>query len=374
MVSKNEGNGSTAEAVVTEGRMSTVVPGQMTGHGRVLQLTNLDLALKLHYLRMLKNPMFRLMEPYFPACGRIRRSSSGRPVLKCNDGGVRFVEARCGKILGPDLSFSPPVAVQVFHSVQVWGLAVGFSWSHVLGDAVSAARFAGNCFRAINGDPPPQLRQLYKSPARIELPGAPFSAAATPLSVRAVDTVNGCWLPAGEVKMESLSLEISGDQVEVLREKTLARRSFDAIAAVVWRSLARIRERAGSPGRWLLGNDQAVGVMRAAELSPAAADLSELAKLLAGGFSDETPAIEAFAEAESGGLPDLILYGANLSFVDLEDLPVYDVAVRGQRPVFVNFTIEGVGGEGSVLVFRGGGSDGGGRTVNAVLPAARRRR
>lgn len=212
----------------------------------------------------------------------------------------------------------------------------------------------------------------------------PFSAAAAaaPLSVRAVKTVDGCWLPAGEVKMESLSLEITGDQVEVLRNKTLARSSFDAIAAVVWQSLARIRGTSREPrmvtvcksgdqpsGRsWLLGNDQVVGVVRAAELSPAAADLSELAKLLAGGFSDETPAIEALAGADSGGPPDLILYGANLSFVDLEDLPVYDVAVRGQRPVFVNFTIEGVGREGTVLVFPGGGPDGGGRTVNAVLP------
>lgn len=160
MVSANEGNGSAADATVIDRRMSTVVPGVMAGYGRVLGLTNLDLALKLHYLRMvyyfpappaggdgggggggaaitaaeLKNPMFRLLVPYFPTCGRIRRSSSGRPVLKCNDGGVRIVEARCGatladwlekkrpsphpplapeKVLGPDMSFSAPVVVQV---------------------------------------------------------------------------------------------------------------------------------------------------------------------------------------------------------------------------------------------------------------------
>lgn len=137
-------------AAVTDRRLSTVVPAEVTGDSRVHELADMDLAMKLHYLRVvhyfpagcpaagltvpeLKYPMFRLLEAYYPACGRIRRrsESGGRPVVKCNDSGVRVVEARCelgmdewlaagehrhvvpDKVLGPEMHFSPLVVVQV---------------------------------------------------------------------------------------------------------------------------------------------------------------------------------------------------------------------------------------------------------------------
>lgn len=133
-------------------RLSTVVPGDVTPANAVHHLTSGDLALKLHYLKTiyyfspneallgltvpsLKKPMFPLLNIYHPVAGRIRRDEDGRPYIKCNDGGVRIVEACCDltveewldrkevdrhrclvpdkAVVGPDIYFSPTVFVQV---------------------------------------------------------------------------------------------------------------------------------------------------------------------------------------------------------------------------------------------------------------------
>lgn len=135
-------------------RLSTVVPARMTAeNNKVHELTSMDLAMKLHYLRgvyffkseavqglgifELKEPMFKLLDLYYPASGRIRRPENGvRPSIKCNDSGVRICEAQSNRTLeewmemikddcslnghlnynhalGPDLGFSPLVFIQV---------------------------------------------------------------------------------------------------------------------------------------------------------------------------------------------------------------------------------------------------------------------
>ncbi|CAK9186587.1 unnamed protein product [Ilex paraguariensis] len=138
------------------GLLSSVVPASVTGEDKVQELTNMDLAMKLHYLRGLyffkndavrgldisdlKKYMFQCLVFYYPTTGRIRRSENGRPFIKCNDTGVRIVEAQCSKtvdewmdmkddslndqllyshVLGPDLGFSPLVFIQVCNPFSV---------------------------------------------------------------------------------------------------------------------------------------------------------------------------------------------------------------------------------------------------------------
>jgi hypothetical protein len=141
-------------------RLSTVVPSSVTGEVDYA-LADADLAFKLHYLRgvyyyppgdvarglatkVLKDPMFPWLDDYFPVAGRVRRAEQEaeaaadgaprRPYIKCNDCGVRIVEAKCDrdmdewlrddapdrlrqlcydKVLGPELFFSPLLYVQV---------------------------------------------------------------------------------------------------------------------------------------------------------------------------------------------------------------------------------------------------------------------
>ena len=140
-----------ASAAVHGHRVSTVVPSSVTEVGSY-ELADADLAFRLHYLRgvyyysagvttmVLKEPMFAWLDAYYPLAGRVRRhadeadDASRRPYVKCNDCGIRIVEAQCDRalddllrddavdrvkqlcyhhVLGPELSFSPLLFVQV---------------------------------------------------------------------------------------------------------------------------------------------------------------------------------------------------------------------------------------------------------------------
>ena len=133
-------------------KLSSVVPATVTG-GEAHEMTDMDLAMKLHYIKGvyffdsdavegitmydLKKPMFPLLQLYFHAAGRIRRSDTGRPFITCNDSGLRIVEASCEETVeewlamameddsgfdclaysqplgDPDLCFSPLIFLQV---------------------------------------------------------------------------------------------------------------------------------------------------------------------------------------------------------------------------------------------------------------------
>jgi Transferase family len=149
VVESSNGSGPT----VYGHKQSTVVPASMTGEVNH-DLTNMDLAMKLHYLRgvyyfkksdivdsltvlKMKEPMFHLLDIYYQISGRIRRPEEpgSRPFVKCNDCGVRIVEATCNvtldewlndkellslckhlvpvEVLGPNLYFSPLTYIQV---------------------------------------------------------------------------------------------------------------------------------------------------------------------------------------------------------------------------------------------------------------------
>ena len=111
---------------------------------------NLHLAMKLHYLKAayiytpemardlsvthVKEAIFKLFDQIAWTTGRLWRRDSGRPYIKCNDCGARFVEGKCNftveewlskpdrsvdeflvyhQPVGPELPFSPLIYVQV---------------------------------------------------------------------------------------------------------------------------------------------------------------------------------------------------------------------------------------------------------------------
>ncbi|XP_047947611.1 protein ECERIFERUM 26-like [Salvia hispanica] len=138
------------EGLIYDKKLSSVGPAYATDPDLVHEPGNLDLAMKLHYLRgiyyferqafeglrilAIKEPMFDWLNKYPVTSGRFRRAESGRAYIKCNDCGVRFLEAKCDKtleewfqirdaslekllvsnqIIGPELGFSPLVLIQV---------------------------------------------------------------------------------------------------------------------------------------------------------------------------------------------------------------------------------------------------------------------
>ncbi|XP_077234119.1 HXXXD-type acyl-transferase family protein [Tasmannia lanceolata] len=398
-------------------KISSVVPATVTGETAVHELTNMDLAMKLHYLRTVyffkseaieglnitafKKPMFNWLDTYCSVAGRIRRSQSGRPFVKCNDSGVRIFEAQCtktldewlemkddssihkhlvsNKILGPELHFSPLALLQLTW-FKCGGMSLGFSWSHVIGDAFTAVKFINMWGQLMAGNPLPQSIQLPRT--KVEKPTNVPSATSNPLSVKQVEPVGDTWLTANNSKMESFSFHISNTQLKHLQSKINSQIApFEAISALIWQCLAQFggerepklvtvcRKGPHAKSNEILSNKQVIITIKA-DFSIAKAKLSELAALIAKGATDESKEIEEMMEREDG-LSDLIIYGANLTFVNLEEVEFYGLELKGQKPIFVNFSMEGVGDEGVVLVLpapESGKGDNGGRIVTVILP------
>ncbi|KAF0894034.1 hypothetical protein E2562_033914 [Oryza meyeriana var. granulata] len=409
---------ATPAAAVHGHRLSTVVPSSVTGETNY-DLADADLAFKLHYLRgvyyypagdtvrgltikTLKDPMFPWLDAYFPVAGRIRRADDGedgvpaaanarRPYIKCNDCGVRIVEAKCDrslddwlrddapdrlrhlcydKVLGPELFFSPLLYVQVT-SFKCGGMAVGFSWAHLIGDVASATACFNTWAQILSGKKP---EGTTLEPANKPQAGAP-AGAAPPRSVKPVGPIEDHWLvPAGRA-MACYSFHVTEPALKKLQqqEQSAAGRhagTFELISAFLWQAVAKIREskevttvtvvrtdKATRSGK-SLANEQRVGCVEAAS-SPAKTDIAELAALLTKNQVDETDAVAAFPG-------DVVVYGANLTFVDMEQVAPYELELKGQRPVHVEYGMDGVGEEGAVLVQPDAG--GRGRVVTTVLP------
>ncbi|KAF8670300.1 hypothetical protein HU200_050841 [Digitaria exilis] len=393
-------------------RLSTVVPSSVTGEVDYA-LSDADLAFKLHYLRgvyyyppgdvtrgittkVIKDPMFPWLDDYFPVAGRVRRDAADvaaageghppRPYIKCNDCGVRIVEAKCDrdmaewlrdeapgrlsqlcydKVLGPELFFSPLLYVQITN-FKCGGLALGFSWAHLIGDVASAATCFNKWAQILSGKKP---EPTVLTPEN--MPGHSPASATAPRSVKQVGPIEDHWIvPAGR-DMACYSFHVTEPTLKKLQQQAaVATGTFELVAALMWQTVAKIRggvetvtvvknDAAARSGR-ALANEMKVGYAEASGSSPAKADVAELAALLAKGVVDETAAVAAFPG-------DVLVYGgAHLTLVDMEQVDVYGLEIRGQRPVHVEYGMDGVGEEGAVLVQPD--ADGRGRTVTAVLP------
>ncbi|OIW17993.1 hypothetical protein TanjilG_31366 [Lupinus angustifolius] len=69
-----------------------------------------------------------------------------------------------------------------------------------------------------------------------------------------------------------------------------------------------------------------------------------LASLLANQGIDERNGIEKLVDNDEG-VTNFFVYGANLTFVDFEEINVYDLQLLGHKPRFVYWTLQGVGDE-----------------------------
>ncbi|XP_052191065.1 protein ECERIFERUM 26-like [Diospyros lotus] len=457
------------ESVIYGVKLSSVGPGRVTGQDVVQELNNMDLAMKLHYLRAvyyfrrealeglsvlnIKEPMFTWFNHFSATCGRFRRphdshsgGPGGRPFIKCNDCGARFIEAHSpytldeclqplllnhlhdhslhnllvsNQVIGPEIQFSPPVLLQ-FTWFKCGGVAVGLSWAHVLGDAFSAADFMNALGRVMAGHQlPPRPVKAQPQPqsrAGIDISRCP-SPPTDPLSVKRVGPVGDHWICPNHnnntrAKMEAFSLHLTAAQMEQLQSKVGGGDRipfFEALCAVIWKCVAKTRTRrkdgdvaeepkvvticknsrgrrqnengGGGGGVVILSNAQGIGVVKADEdVSIAEAKPKQLAELLMmmigeESLEDERSKIEEAMERE-GGLGDFVVYGANLTFVDLEEADLYGLELKGQRPVYATYSIDGVGDQGAVLVLPGPqetGAGGGigkgkGKVVTLIMP------
>ncbi|CAH9142217.1 unnamed protein product [Cuscuta epithymum] len=397
-------------------RLSSVGPGQVTGQDEVYEPTNVDLAMKLHYLRAvyyyereafdglgvlkIKEPLFTLLNHYYVVCGRFRRTESGRPFLKCNDCGVRFIEASCDKsleewiemkdaglerllspngVIGPEIFFSPPVWLQLT-KFRCGGVSLGLSWSHILGDAFSAAKFMNMFGKVISGIEPEWLIRSAQLMTKDLTHQDVAKKAKDPLSIKKVSPVGDHWKITNNCEMVPFTFSITPSQMGRIRSIIGNYGPFELISSIIWRSVAR--NRIGPEPRVVtickkgpqarknsyVSNDQQICTVKAADSSSVReADLPELAKLLKHEATDKLREIDE-AVARDGGNSDFVLYGANLTLVDMDYGEFYELDWRGHKPVYVSYQIDGVGDEGCVVVLPGPGDGAEGRVVTVVLP------
>ncbi|KAK4740885.1 hypothetical protein SAY87_024473 [Trapa incisa] len=413
-------------------KLSSVVPAKIAGDNRARELTGLDLAVKLHYLRgvyffhstaedvplrieSLKEPMFRWLETSYPAAGRIRRAEGrasgggGRPFVKCNDGGVRIVEARSEKtvdewlamedhanidgkvlaydqVLGPDLGFTPLVFVQ-FTWFKCGGMSVGLSWAHVLGDLFSASSFMNMWGRVMAGHASPSPNSTIDGAAPTSRP--PRSTAIVVSSLRQVEPVGDHWITtSNRTTMRTHTFHVTSHRVcGVLPPNGNCPSCFYVLSALLWKCISKIRgvdwPRAvtvvcsgSSYDRcYLPGNHMTVGTVEAGDSPVSVSDVAELASWMEKHTVSENQRIEEMAGRDGSGKPsDYILYGSNLTFVDLEYADIYGLELKGQKPAYASYTIHGVGDEGVILILPCKGVAGVGKrgmngwTITVTLP------
>ncbi|KAL0382799.1 UNVERIFIED_CONTAM: protein ECERIFERUM 26 [Sesamum calycinum] len=246
---------------------------------------------------------------------------------------------------------------------------MGLSWAHVLGDAFSAVEFMNMLGRAVARYGLGRPTGLAHSHTKATTPNSQQKVIDDPLSIKRVGPVGDHWVNVTKCKMEAFSFNVTPTQLSHLQSKLSPNGTqfgaFEALSAVIWQCIARIRGEKwdsnvvtickGSEQSKTcdgnLSNSQVVSVVKA-NFPILDANPSELASLVQNWALDEREKIEEAMERD-GGLPDFIIYGAKLTFVNLEDARFYEFEYRGQRPVSVSYRIEGVGEEGAVLVLPG---------------------
>ncbi|XP_015088310.1 protein ECERIFERUM 26 [Solanum pennellii] len=394
-------------------KLSSVGPARVTGQDVVYEPSNMDLAMKLHYLRgiyyfdsqafqgvtiyKIKEPIFIWFNYFYMTNGRFRRAESGRPYIKCNDCGARFIEAQCDKtldewlemkdtslekllvsnqVLGPELAFSPPVLIQ-HTKFKCGGISLGLSWAHVLGDIFSATEFWNFLGKVVGGYQPPRPLNLAHSLTKANSTQTLQKIVEDPLSIKRVDPVEDHWVANASYKLESFSIHVSASKLGQLQSRIGIQGPFESLCSIIWQSISKIRDGPGpkvvtickkdeEKKEGLIGNTQLIGVVKVDD-SIRDANPSELARLIKNEIVDERLKIDEAIEKEHG-VSDVIVYGANLTFVSLEGADLYEFDWKGHKPKNVSYFIDGVGDAGTVLVLPNGPNYAEGRIVTMTLP------
>ncbi|XP_023767264.1 protein ECERIFERUM 26-like [Lactuca sativa] len=393
-------------------RISTVAPADISTKYGFQELSAIDLAMKLHYIRFIyyfripafdgftiikiKETMCDWLNYASIPCGRFRRTDSGQPILKCNAAGVRIIEASCylsldewleskddsrhkllvpSNIIGPELSYSPLVMIQLT-KFKCGATSVGMGWSHVLGDVFSAIGFIRLWTQVIAGHYPDQpiimaqpiiMTQPQNEVINIRSPNPNPNPISELLSVKRVGPVGDLWSTSSNSKMETFSIYISMNelarfQTKICQDKAgLQIPEFECICVMIWHCLGKIRQGLGpqvvtvcesdlrNQTKGIITNkNQTINVIKL-DIPIVECTLMQLGSLMMNRVVDERNKIEEAMKIDDM-LSDFLMYGVNLTFINLSDVLFYDIEVRGQKPVYVNCFMDNIDDKGVVLI------------------------
>jgi len=267
-------------------------------------------------------------------------------------------------------------------------MSLGISWAHIIGDVYSASECLNSWGQFLAGLKSYGPLKLTKSPTGLEDSKSPSVGTQEPVSLKQVDPVGDLWVTANNCKMETFSFHLSASQVSQLHSRIWGPSGiakipfFESLCAIMWQCIAKAKDGLepkvvtlckkdpNNPKDGILSNSQIISSVKA-DSSVVDADLKELATLLVDQATEENSQIEEVVEKDNGVF-DYIVYGANLTFVDLEETNFYGLEWNGHKPEAVHYSIQGVGDEGAVMVLpwpKDSGTDGNiGRIVVVTLP------
>ena len=240
------------------------------------------------------------------------------------------------------------------------GISVGLSWAHVLGDAFSAFNFITTWSRAMAGHVLPKSLHL-PNPRKPELPP---SLSENPISIRKVNIIGEYWLASPDINVKTHSFYVNSQQLDHLVTSTFGLTDktsyFETLSALIWKTLSQLREEAGPKAVTICTHSSNRGENEfpinglvfskvEADFAVGKSDISDLAKLISEKKMAENQIIEKMVE-EDEGKEDFIVYGANLTFVDLEQANLYGTELNGRKPILANCSFHGIGDQGVVLV------------------------
>ncbi|KAK8924191.1 hypothetical protein KSP39_PZI019649 [Platanthera zijinensis] len=399
----------------------TVVSTTPVKPGKAYPLSVLDHAMERHSLHIvfyyrpgpaldrarLKESMSELLT-FFPATtGRLSREVEGgkRWVVKCNDAGVRVVDARADATvdewiatataaeerelvywepMGADPSIWSPFYVQITEFKDK-GYAIGLSCTHMHADptcAVLLFKAWADCHRRACIVNPPFFHPPALLPRPTPNPSAHLLSLKSSSSSAAVAAAAFPMFSATfrftSAAVRSLLADLSPDFPDAT--------PFDALAALFWLAVARARASSPAAAALTLVTDFRKRMYaplpygfygNAAHFSRVEADLSEgwaraavaVGRHVAGLEEEEYwSAIDWLAARRDGGAGAFQMYGPELTCVKLDHVMAYDAEMaEGVGPAHVSCWVGGPDVDGVVMVLPA--EEAAARTVVVVLPA-----
>lgn len=247
------------------------------------------------------------------------------------------------------------------------GLALGMSWAHTIGDPFSLSHFINLWARASAGEKiycpkTSDLERVFQNPN---------SKGKTPDSIKRVDPVGDLWVAPSNSKMTTFSFNLT---VKEIKSHLPANGDdeFEILTGIIWKCIAKVRGESDTVTITVIRSDPNGLKPRAVrnsqmissvhvDFSVAEASLEEIVKSI-GEAIDERSEIDEIVD----GVSDFIVYGSNLTFVDLSEVDFYEAKVKGKSPESVYCNVQGIGDGGAVVVSPGSVVEE--RVVTVTLP------
>ncbi|KAL9829866.1 Protein ECERIFERUM 26 [Arabidopsis thaliana] len=134
---------------------------------------------------------------------------------------------------------------------------------------------------------------------------------------------------------------------------------FEILTGIIWKCVATVRGESAPVTITVIRSDPKKLKPRAVrngqmissvhvDFSVVEASLEEIVKSI-GEAKDERVVIDEIVDDVS----DFIVYGANLTFVDMSEVDFYEAKVMGKSPESVYCNVQGIGDDGAVVVLPG---------------------